>query len=589
MEKSTVTENVSAETAALTWQECPQPSLVEAETLEKETGLLPLMVRLLLRRGLKKADDVRAFLEPSLEDLLDPFLMFGMGEASERLAHAVEQQELIVVVGDYDVDGMSSCALLVDFLRVCEAQVQYFIPSRFAHGHGLSKRAVAALIKMQPRLLVTVDHGISFAEEITHLQAQGIDTIVTDHHLPPQDIPPGIVVNPHLPQCAYPFKQLSGCGVVFKLVCSLRSTLHRHGYWDTKRTLPRLKEYLDLVALGTVADVMAVNGENRILVYHGLRQLAANKKRAGMEALLSLAGITLKDGVLGSRDISFALAPRLNAAGRMHDPQLAVQLLLAQNLQEAVVAAHQLDDMNKERRKVEQQNFQAALEKIETKGLDKHPALVVSDEQFHQGVLGIVASRLCKLFKKPTLVFTLNADGNYKASGRAPSNYHIQEALAKGGHLCLNFGGHAPAGGCLVAPEHLEAFTQIFMQACQEQAASYQVPLRSFEERLDCKQLSFTLAKQIESLGPFGPMNENPCFALEQNAINCTPHAFHDRHLKWQLGDGAEMIAWNQSNQWQQDIPWCYFVQISTNVFRGSRKVLLTVNEMHQGKLPSAS
>ncbi len=584
MTKSTADDAELEKLKTILWQAKEQPSSSAVEDIAKEIGVLPVVARVLLRRGLKNPAEVRAFLQPSLENLLDPFLMFGVEEAATRLLKAVKNKELIVVMGDYDVDGITSCALLVDFLKICHAKVEGFVPNRFVHGHGLGDKAVTLLIEKQARLVVTVDHGISAAPQIAKLQAAKIDTIVTDHHVAPQKIPPGIVVDPNLPQCKYPFKHLAGCGVVFKLMCALRSLLRRDGFWDDDK-IPRLREYLDLVALGTIADMVELNGENRILVYHGLRELS-KQNRAGIAALLSTIRIEPKNGMLNGRDISFVIAPRINAAGRMQDAQLGLELLLEDNPKKANLLANKLDKLNTARREIEKQNFSLALKKITAEGLNKNPALVVIDK-FHQGVLGILANRLVNHFEKPSLVFTLDNQGNYKGSSRGLPGYNVHAATAAAERFTLNMGGHIFASGCLVAADQLDEFTKIFTETCAEQASKSSTTVNLFEETLNKQAINLELAEQINSLAPFGNGNENPCFLLDNEVLPSNPTNINERHLKWTIGPKAEMIAWNQYDEWHNNNPDHYYVQTSVNEFRGQRKILLTVNEMQSSSKPA--
>ena len=388
-----------------------------AMALAQRLQVPEIVGRVLSARGVG-VDEADTFFNPALKTMLpDPGDLKGMDDGAGRLAAAVIAGERIAVFGDYDVDGIASSALLTHFLRAAgAARPAYFIPNRFEHGYGLTARTVDALLALRPHLVITVDNGITALEEIPRLRAAGIDTILTDHHLPrSQGVPEGIVINPLQPHCPYPYKKISGCGVTFKLVTALRKHLRGRDWWGAARPEPNLKEYLDLVAIATVADVVPLTGENRVLVHQGLAVLNGPRRRPGVEALLRAGGRTWGDGSVTARTLGFQVAPRINAAGRMTDGALAVELLLSEEPARIAALAQRLEQENDNRRAKGESMFKEAVAAIEGEGTAERAGIVVASPQFHEGVIGIVASRLVERYHRPVLVLADEPTGNLDA------------------------------------------------------------------------------------------------------------------------------------------------------------------------------
>lgn len=583
------------------WIVHPKGPEAATRQLAESAGVHPLVAEILYRRGVDNTEAAQRFLTPRLEHLHDPFLLKGMQEAVERIARALAHGERIVVSGDYDVDGITSTALLTEFLRAAGATaLDYFIPNRFDHGYGLTNRTVEALLGLAPRLIITVDNGITAIEEVGDLNRAGVDTIITDHHLPRlEGVPPGIVVNPQQPGCAYPCKAISGVGVAFKLATALRKHLRDTGWWNDKRPEPNLKNCLDLTAIGTVADIVPLVEENRVLVHQGLAVLNRQPRRPGVQALLDVSAknsgsssnrsAVQAEKPVTARTIGFQIGPRLNAAGRMTEGALGVQLLLADDETTATQLAERLDEENTQRRTLGEQMYKTAIQAIEAMGADGEeggdtgaqtlPGLVVASPDFHEGIIGIVASRLVDRYHCPVVVLAQNGE-SLKGSARSIPGINVTEAISACQHLLDEWGGHAGAGGCKFHKEKLEAFRADFAAACAKLAANAEPPAVYLEERLNPEQLEPGLVEQLERLAPFGQNHEEPTFLVEQAALRVTPDVLAEKHLKWKLSPQLEMVAWNRAESLNPHAANDYRVRVGFNEFRGVRRIQLTVDQV---------
>ncbi|MDH4120203.1 MAG: single-stranded-DNA-specific exonuclease RecJ [Deltaproteobacteria bacterium] len=566
------------------WRRAVHPPESDQDTLplQEALGLHPLVAGILLRRGCRTVEDAQRFLTPRLENLHDPFGMKGMEAAVERLARAVMGGEKIVVSGDYDVDGMTSTALMTGFLRATGADVDFFVPSRFEHGYGLTTNSLEALCQMHPKVVMTVDNGITAVNEVAALQARGVDTIITDHHPPRvEGVPPGVVVDPLQPGCDYPFKRISGVGVAFKLSTALRRRLREQGWWNDARPEPNLKDWLDLVAIGTVADVVPLRDENRILVAHGLAVLNRPDKRPGIAALLNQAG--WRPGPVDTRTIGFCLAPRLNAAGRMAQGELGVSLLLADDPREAADLAGRLEGENNLRRQKGEEMFHLALSQLPPGQAQEAPALVVVSDQFHEGIVGITASRLAERFGKP--VFVLAENGKcFKGSARCAPGQNLNALLKDVAELLSDWGGHAQAAGFTLPKENLQAFRSGVMEAVVRQRQNGgDLPVMYLDGTLHPREntpaMLEKLAQQLVSLEPFGEDNGQPSFLVEQDDVGEPPRPLKERHLKWTLPGGLEMIAWKAAGNLSVTSATRYRVSLGFNEFRGNKKIQLKVED----------
>jgi single-stranded-DNA-specific exonuclease len=545
--------------------------------LVRGASLHPLVAGLLVRRGIASPEAARRFLEPGLEQLHDPFLLKGMEDAVRVLAEALATGARIVVSGDYDVDGITSSALLTDFLRRAgAASPATFVPNRFDHGYGLTARTVEALLALRPALVVTVDNGITAIGEVEKLRSAGVTTVVTDHHLPrAEGVPAGIVVNPLQPGCPYPYKRISGCGVTLKLVTALRKRLREGGWWSAARPEPNLKDWLDLVAIGTVADVVPLTEENRVLVRHGLQVLNRAQQRPGIAALLRLGRPERGDASVTARTIGFQIGPRLNAAGRMKEGKLGVDLLLAERPDEAHALALQLDQANDERRSTGEDMLREALARIQADRLDHPAGIVVTAPGFHEGVIGILAARLVDRYQRPVVVLA-ESSGALKGSARSVPGVNVTEAIASCAALLLEYGGHAGAGGLKLPADRLPAFRAGFLADCARQLETAEAPSVWLESRLDPRRVSLELAGQLGALEPFGQDNAEPTFLVHGSDLR-EPTVRKDKHLIWNLGPDADMVGWNLARHAPQARQLRYRVRMGVNEFNGRRRAQLTV------------
>jgi len=509
-------------------------------------NLPPLIARLLLNRGLTAAEDILAFLEPTLERLLPPFGLADLEGAASRLALAVRRREPLAVYGDYDADGLTATALLTQFFQELGLPCFPYIPDRLTEGYGLNRPALEALAG-KVRLLVTVDCGVSDLAEVAWAREQGLEVIITDHHELPLELPPALaVVNPKRGGAAYPFGMLAGVGVALLLALGVRARLREEG-WFKSHPEPNLRNYLDLVALGTAADVVPVLGENRILVREGLKVLAETR-RPGLVALKEAAGINGKS--ITFRDLGFRLAPRLNAAGRLGQARGALELLLAADLNQARVQARILNDLNRQRQVLEEEVLRQAQALIRGQGLDKRPVVVLGREGWPSGILGIVASRLAEEFHRPVALVSLQ-DGLGKASARSIEGFHLFQGLEHCRVHLLKFGGHEAAAGFSVLAENLAV-----LQAALEEAFTAQMgpappaPSLKVDARVDLPELDPEFHKNLERLRPFGPGNPEPVLVCP--GVECVASRLvGERHLKVHLAQGEvvrEAIAFNQGS-----------------------------------------
>jgi single-stranded-DNA-specific exonuclease len=512
------------------------------ELLAQALGLHPLAARILAARGYPEAAAASAFLASSLADLPDPFAMKGMDAAVARLSRAIEAGERIAAYGDYDVDGITSTVLLAGFLRAAGADVVTYTPHRLVEGYGLNTGAVEKLAAQGVTLVVSLDCGITSVEEVRAAAALGLDTVVVDHHTVPVELPAAAaILNPHQPGCGYPSKELAAVGVTFALVMALRRRLREQGRFGAGRAEPNLKEALDLVALGTVADVVPLTGANRILVRWGLEQLARTR-RPGLKALKRVAGIA-EGAPVTAGQVGFRLAPRINAAGRLDDAGRGVRLLLDADQASARSLAEELDRENQARQEIERRMLDEALADASAAVARGVRGLVLSRPGWHPGVVGIVAARVAERFHRPAVLVGL-ADGVGKGSGRSIEGFHLYDALAAcQGHL-TRFGGHRHAAGVTVDPARLEAFREAFeAHAAAALGEEQLVPRCRIDGWVDEGQLTARAAEDLEKLGPYGTGHPEPVFALRAAAGRSRTVGAQQQHLKLTVGQGLDAIG----------------------------------------------
>jgi single-stranded-DNA-specific exonuclease len=522
------------------WIEVPCDEAAAAR-LSRELGLHPLAARVLQARGLGDPAQAERFLAARLSDLPDPFAMRGMATAVERVARAIDAGERIALYGDYDVDGVTSTALLAGFLRAAGADLVTYVPHRLVEGYGLNVAAVRRLAADGARLLVALDCGITSVEEVAAAAALGVDTVVVDHHTVPVELPAAAaILNPHQPGCGYPFPHLAAVGVTFCLCMALRRRLREAGRFGAARPEPNLKEALDLVALGTVADVVPLTGPNRILVRWGLEAIARTR-RPGLRALKQVAGVA--DGPVTAGQIGFRLGPRINAAGRLDDASRGVRLLLTADAAEAGRLAEELDRENRERQEIERRILAEALADGAERVAAGARGLVLAREGWHPGVVGIVASRVVERFHRPAVLVALGDDGAGKGSGRSIEGFHLYDALAACSAHLSRFGGHRHAAGVTIDPAAVPAFRAAFERHAAERLGDDDlVPRCRIEGWLD-RGAAAAAAPALERLAPFGAGHPEPIFALRARPTSARTVGAAGAHLRLSLGDGLDAIG----------------------------------------------
>jgi single-stranded-DNA-specific exonuclease len=532
------------------WQQRGEiPSRAEIMHLADNLALQPLTARALLLRGIDTAEKGQEFLHAKLGALPDPDLLPDMAIACSRLEQALVRQEKIAVHGDYDVDGISGCALLVETLRNLGGLVEYHIPLRMKDGYGLSADAIRQARDSGCELIVSVDCGVTAHAEADLVSELGIDLIITDHHQPPEELPVCLaLINPHLPGSRFPWQELSGVGVAFFLLAGLRRRLRENGYFN-HHPEPDLRQGLDLVALGTIADIVPLGGVNRILVRAGL-QLLEQGVRPGVRALKKVADVKqVSCGVVG-----FRLAPRLNAAGRLEDATLGVKLLLGDDPRQLQELADLLDGFNRERQQLEQQTLEQAIEKLEQQQTNGRHSIVLADEGWHSGVIGIVASRLVERYHRPTVMIAVE-DGLGKGSCRSISGFHLFQALQDCAETLQGFGGHAMAAGLSIAAERLDDFAVVFEKTAKTTLSEDDLlPKIAHDGECRLAELNQQQVEELQTLNPFGAGNPQPTF------ISCgcqvvSPRVLGEKHLKFsveQQGTRLDCIAFGMAERFEQ-------------------------------------
>ena len=513
--------------------------LVDALTVERLAQALALhrlTATVLAARGIETAGEAGMFLAPSLSDMLDPQLLLGMEGAVGRLLAARRNRETICVYGDYDVDGITGTALLVSFLRQTGFSCRYFIPNRFDDGYGLGREAIQGIIDLGAELIVSVDCGITAVDEALFCAGQGIDLIVVDHHLPKDTLPAAVaVINPVQPGCPYPFKSLAGVGVAFNLLVALRMALRNEGAFQGGNE-PDLREWLDLVALGTIADVVPLTGQNRIFAFHGLRQLT-NSTKPGIQALKRVAGVT---GGVNCGQVGFRLAPRLNAAGRMESAVPGVDLLLSADQAESQGIAAQLDAANDERQAIERRILDEAIQMIETSAC--YPgcrSIVLASPSWHQGVVGIVASRVVERYHRPTIMISIDEEGSAKGSGRSIPGFHLLDAVTSCSVFLERFGGHRYAAGIGLRADAVAAFAAAFeaeaarLLTDDDLVAHLDIDAESLPD-----DITPELARELKRLEPFGAGNPEPVLLMRALKV-MDRRVVGDGHLRLRLAGGG--------------------------------------------------
>ena len=551
--------------------------------LSSELGVDPVLAELLVQRDVRTFEQARSFFRPNLNDLHDPFLMQDMDKAVERLRQAVVSGEKILVYGDYDVDGTTAVSLVYSFLRRLTRQIDFYIPERYDEGYGVSYKGIDWASENGVGLIITLDCGIKANEKVAYAQSKGIDMIICDHHLPENELPKAVaVLDPKREDCNYPFDDLSGCGVGFKLV---QAYSHRYDIpFDT------LIPLLDLLVVSIASDLVSVTGENRILAHFGLKQLNVNP-REGLLAMIQLSG--LEPNHLTIDDIVFKIGPRINAAGRMESGRMAVELLTAMDSAEAVRIGTEINEHNNERKNIDRRITQEALEMVRSGNcLSSGNATIVYNPQWHKGVVGIVASRLVEAFYKPTIVFTMSQGGLVTGSARSVHGFDLYDAIESCSDLLENLGGHLYAAGLTLKEENLPVFCERIEKAISGTIIpAMQTPVVDIDAKLNFSQITPKFLRILKQFQPFGPGNSAPVFLTENvydNGMGRKVGA-EGGHLKLELIQESHpyhhisAIAFNMADFFDHikagnPIDVCY--SIVENYYRGTANTQLRIKDL---------
>ncbi|SEM60664.1 exonuclease RecJ [Syntrophus gentianae] len=504
--------------------------------LARELGIHWIVSSILIGRDIRTPDDARRYLYPSLHDLHNPFLMKDMLPGVDRLIAAVYKKEKVVVYGDYDADGITSVAVLVRFLREIQADVSYYIPDRMEEGYGLNQKAIDKIKDSGAALIITVDCGISDRDEVLYASSMGLDTVILDHHEVSGPLPKAVAaINPKRPDDSFPMKHLAAVGIVFNFLIALRGSLRKNGFWHNK-PYPNLKEYLDLVALGTIGDICPMIDENRIFCRVGL-ELLTEGKRAGIRALKEISG--LESSTVDSEKASFSLIPRINAAGRVGLPEEAVELLLSDSVVETRELALKLENYNRKRRALEKAILDDIIDNIEnTTDSRNRTAFVLASDKWHPGVIGIVASKIADRYDRPAILISLK-DGVGKGSGRSIANFNIFQGLKECEDCLISYGGHRYAAGISILEEDIEKFSDLLDEIVRENLQqSDSVSATVIEAQCHLNDITHELLSQMELLAPFGSRNPEPVLCV-RNVNFLSPSIVGKNHLRMRVSESG--------------------------------------------------
>ncbi|MBR5540924.1 MAG: single-stranded-DNA-specific exonuclease RecJ [Bacteroides sp.] len=550
------------------YQPPSQEQTEAAKALAKETGISPVLCKLLLERGISSAAEAKRFFRPQLNELHDPFLMKDMDIAVDRLNEAMGRKERILVYGDYDVDGTTAVALVYKFLQQFYSNIDYYIPDRYEEGYGVSVKGVDYAYETGVKLIIVLDCGIKAVNEIAYAKEKGIDFIICDHHVPDEVLPPAVaILNAKRPESTYPYEHLSGCGVGFKFMQAFAINNGIEFY--------QLTPLLDLVAVSVASDIVPIMGENRILTYHGLKQLNSNPS-IGLKAIIDVCGLTDKDITVG--DIVFKIGPRINASGRIQNGKEAVELLVEKDFSTALEKANQINQYNETRKDLDKAMTEEANKIVEQlEDLSERRTIVIFNEEWHKGVIGIVASRLTEIYYRPAVVLTRTND-LATGSARSVSGFDVYKAIEHCRDLLENFGGHTYAAGLSMKAENVEEFTRRFEEYVTNNILPEQrSAVIDIDAEIDFRDITPKFHSDLKRFNPFGPDNHKPIF--------CTHHVYdygtskvvgrEQEHIKLELVDNKSNnvmngIAFGQSSQaryikTKRSFDICYTIEENTH------------------------
>lgn len=501
----------------------------QVERLQKEYNLNKLLATILSNRGIIEEEQIRKFLNPKRSDFYDPYEMPDMKIAVDRIIKAIENKEKIIIYGDYDVDGITSVTVLKSFIEERGIKVSEYIPNRLEEGYGLNKEAVKMIYEQGNQLMITVDCGISAVEEVDYANELGLETIITDHHEPGSELPKALaVVDAKRKDNKYPFRNLAGVGVVFKLIqaISMRLNLEEKEYL----------KYLDIVCIGTISDIVPLVDENRVIVKLGLK-LVEQTRNLGLRSILQMAGYNKID----STTVSFGVAPRINACGRMGHQEDALKLFLSKDENEVKQLTQKLDEYNKKRQEIEKNIYNDAINQINEKKLDERNTIIVSGENWHHGVIGIVSSKITELYFKPSILLCEEGEIG-KGSGRSIPGFDLYEALTECKESIEKFGGHSMAIGINVKKEKFEEFKEKIEEIAIQKEISKIVPILKIDAQIELNEINQKIVDSLKELEPFGEENKTPLFIIKNLKIDSIRALSEGKHLKLTLKNDKNII-----------------------------------------------
>ena len=502
----------------------------KVEEVKRKYQINELLATILVNRNIINEEDIRLFLNPTREDFYDPFLIKDMDIAVDRILQAIDKKEKVTIYGDYDVDGITSITVLKSFLKDIGLEANFYIPNRLEEGYGLNKNAIDKIKQNGCDLMITVDCGISAIEEIEYANSLGIETIVTDHHEAGNELPKAIaVIDNKRKDSTYPFRELAGVGVVFKLTQALGIKLGLKEETYLK--------YLDIVCVGTISDIVPLVDENRVIAKLGL-MLVKQTRNIGLKSIINSSGYTKID----SNTISFGVAPRINACGRMGKAEEALELFLSSDIQEVRTLTQKLNEHNRKRQETEKSIFENALQKIEKEHLEKNKAIIVGGENWHHGVIGIVSSKITEMYFKPSILLSFEEDGIGKGSGRSIPGFDLHDALMKCLDTIEKFGGHSMAVGITIKKDKLEEFKKEFEEIATESHIEEIVPIINIDAKIALGDINKEMVESLKQLEPFGEANKMPIFAFKNLKIDSIRALSEGKHLKLTLKEDNYII-----------------------------------------------
>lgn len=502
----------------------------KVEELSNKYHLNKLLATILANRNIVNEEEIRLFLNPTRNDFHDPYLITDMEKAINRIVEAIEKQEKVTIYGDYDVDGITSITVLKSFLKDRGLEVSQYIPNRLHEGYGLNKNAIDKIHNNGCELMITVDCGISAIEEIEYANSLGIETIVTDHHEPGNELPNALaVIDNKRKDSTYPFRELAGVGVVFKVIQALGIKL---GLKEEEYL-----KYLDIVCIGTISDIVPLVDENRVIAKLGLL-LIKQTRNIGLRSIIQSSGYTKID----SNSISFGIAPRINACGRMGKAEDALQLFLSKNINEVSNLTNKLNEYNKLRQDTEKKIFENAVKQIEEENLAENATITVGGHNWHHGVIGIVSSKITEMYFKPSILLSFEEDGMGTGSGRSIPGFDLHEALSKCTDTIEKFGGHSMAIGITIKKEKFEAFRKEFEEIAKEANIEEIVPIINIDAKIDFSSINKEMVESLTALEPFGEGNKMPVFAFKNLKIDSIRALSEGKHLKLTLKEGNTVV-----------------------------------------------